>query len=92
MFVSWGLPLVRRKSTEISEERCLHQARKQHEALLATFSTLLFCLAYSSTMMIEATCSSEISADFQQATWHYIPENRTVQIFNCLEHSLNFYD
>jgi hypothetical protein len=99
IFISRGSPLVCWKSTEVSEERCLHlqgrrisQARKQHDALLATFFTLIFCLAYSSALKMEATHSSEISIDFQQCTQHYVPEDRILQIFNCLEHSLNCYD
>jgi hypothetical protein len=34
---------------------------------------LVSCLAYSSTMKIEATCSSETSAYSQQTTLHCIP-------------------
>jgi hypothetical protein len=36
-----------------------------------------FCLAYSSALKVEVACSSETSVDFQQATWHYIPQDRT---------------
>jgi hypothetical protein len=28
---------------------------------------------------MEATCSSKTLVDFQQTTWHYIPEDRTLQ-------------
>jgi hypothetical protein len=38
------------------------------------------CLAYSSTMKLEATRSSEMSVDFQWITWHYIPEDTTFEI------------
>jgi hypothetical protein len=31
------------------------------------------CLAYSSTLMMEVTYSSEMSVDFQRITQHYIP-------------------
>jgi hypothetical protein len=37
---------------------------------------LIFCLAYSSTMKMEATSSSETSADFQQTARRYIPEGK----------------
>jgi hypothetical protein len=37
------------------------------------------CMAYSSTLKMEATCSSETSADFRQTTRRYIPEDRTLQ-------------
>jgi hypothetical protein len=47
-------------------------------ALLATWFTLFSCLAYSSTLNMEAICFSETSADFQQATWRYIPEDGTL--------------
>jgi hypothetical protein len=39
---------------------------------------LVSFLAYSSTLKMETTCSSETLVDFQQTTWHYIPENRTL--------------
>jgi hypothetical protein len=48
------------------------------EALLATCFTLVSCLAYSSTLKMAATCSSETSVDFQRITWRYIPEDRTL--------------
>jgi hypothetical protein len=46
---------------------------------LPSASTLVYCLAYSSTLKMEATCSSEKSVDFQRITRRYIPEDRTVQ-------------
>jgi hypothetical protein len=39
---------------------------------------LVSCLAYSSTLKMEATCCSEMSVDFQWTTRHYIPEHRTL--------------
>jgi hypothetical protein len=47
-------------------------------ALLATCFTLDFCLAYSSTLKMEATFSSGTSVDFQQAVRCYIPDDKTV--------------
>jgi hypothetical protein len=35
-------------------------------------------LAYSSTLKMEATCSSETSINFQWTTWRYIPEPQTL--------------
>jgi hypothetical protein len=40
-------------------------------------------------LKMEVTCSSETSADFQQTTWCYIPDNRTihntaVRTSNCM--------
>jgi hypothetical protein len=34
-------------------------------------------------MKIEATCSSEITVDFQRITRHYIPEDRTLCNHRC---------
>jgi hypothetical protein len=42
------------------------------------------CLAYSLTLNVEATCSSETSVDFQQATWCYIPQDRTLHNHRCV--------
>jgi hypothetical protein len=36
------------------------------------------CLAYSLTLKIEVTYSSETSVGFQRATRRYIPEDRTL--------------
>jgi hypothetical protein len=36
-------------------------------------------LTYCMTMKMEATCSSETLDDSQQTTWHYIPEDKTLQ-------------
>jgi hypothetical protein len=43
---------------------------------LAARFMLVSYLAYSSTLKMEAVCSSEMLVDFHQATWHYIPEDR----------------
>jgi hypothetical protein len=56
-------------------------------SLLATCFTLVSCLAYSSTMKMEATCSSETSVDFQRTTRHYIPEDKTL-LKHCYRLSL----
>jgi hypothetical protein len=39
------------------------------------------CLAYSSTLIVEGTCYSENSADFQRTTRCYISEDRTHRNF-----------
>jgi hypothetical protein len=91
------------------EARCFHlwgwrirQASSQHEAsnmkifacMFYTCFTVVSCLTYSSTLKIEATCSSETSVDFQLTTRCYIPEDRTLQrwillskLFFCSEYS-----
>jgi hypothetical protein len=48
-------------------------------SLLAVSFMLVSCLAYSSTMKMEAICTYKISADYHQTTWHYIVDNRTPQ-------------
>jgi hypothetical protein len=58
-------------------------------AWLATCFTLVSCFVYSSTLKLEATCSSEMSSEFQQTTWHYIPEDRIVH--NCCCKNLKSY-
>jgi hypothetical protein len=49
-------------------------------ALLATSFMLVSCLVYSFTLKMKATCSSEMSVDFQR---RYIPENRTLHNHLC---------
>jgi hypothetical protein len=39
---------------------------------------LVTCLAYPSTLKMEAICFSETSVDFHRSTPKYIPEHRTV--------------
>jgi hypothetical protein len=41
--------------------------------------TLVSCTSYSSTLKMEATCSSELSVDFGRTTRRYIPRNRTLR-------------
>jgi hypothetical protein len=48
-------------------------------ALLATSFMLNSCLAYSSTLKMEPTYSSETLVDFQRAARRYVPEDRTLQ-------------
>jgi hypothetical protein len=45
--------------------------------------TLVSCLAYSSTLKIEATCSSETSVYFQRTTRRYITEDRILHKHRC---------
>jgi hypothetical protein len=52
----------------------INHARNQHEA----GSKQVSCLTYSSTLKMEAICSSETLVDFQRTTWRYIPD-RTLQ-------------
>jgi hypothetical protein len=49
---------------------------------------LVSCLAYSSTMKTEATCSSETSVDFLRSTRRYIPDDRNLQ-FSAVVHEFH---
>jgi hypothetical protein len=40
-------------------------------SLLASSFTMVSCFAYSSTLKMKVTCSSETSVNFQRTTWHY---------------------
>jgi hypothetical protein len=53
-----------------------NKARNQHET--DTKQSLISCLAYSSNLKIETTCSSEMSVDFQRTKRRYFPEDRTL--------------
>jgi hypothetical protein len=45
---------------------------------LDIYFMLISWLAYSSTLMMEEACSSEMLVDFKWTTQHYIPEDRTL--------------
>jgi hypothetical protein len=51
-------------------------------AMLVYFSMFFFCLAYSSTLKMEATQNSETSVFFQLETRRYIPEDVKLKINN----------
>jgi hypothetical protein len=52
-------------------------------------STDLFTFAYSKTVKMQATCSTETSVAFQRTTWRYIAEDGTHH--NHRGESLNSY-
>jgi hypothetical protein len=62
---------------------CLHlQGRRISRArrlCLSPAYTLVSCAAYSTTLKMDAICSSETSVDFQRTTRCYIPEDSTLQ-------------
>jgi hypothetical protein len=60
----------------------VHAASMPTMAILAYFSMFFFCLAYSSTMKVEAICISETSVFFQRTTRRYIPEDINLKIIN----------
>jgi hypothetical protein len=51
--------------------------------VLASCFMLVSCVAYSSTLEMEVMSSSQTSADFQWAKWHYISEDRTLHNHGC---------
>jgi hypothetical protein len=53
------------------------------EFTVVPYATPVSCLTYSSTLKMEATCSSETSVDFQRTTRPYIPDNRTHHNHRC---------
>jgi hypothetical protein len=48
------------------------------QPLLATCFMLVSSFAYSSSLKMEAICSSVTLVDFKLATWRYIPGDRTL--------------
>jgi hypothetical protein len=61
-------PVVRRKVNRQFGGTCLHNA---------PFAS---CLAYTSTVKMEASCTSETSVDFQRATRRSMPGDITVEL------------
>jgi hypothetical protein len=51
---------------------------------------LVSFLAYSSTLKMEATRSSETLVDFQRSTWRYIPEDITLQFIYTSTFPIDF--
>jgi hypothetical protein len=61
----------------------LNKKAARARALLATGFMLVSCLAYSSTLKMEAVCSSETSADFQRTTLNHIPVDKILHNHRC---------
>jgi hypothetical protein len=59
------------------------EEKAKKETSMKQVASLVRCLAYSSTMKMEATLSSEISVDFQRTTWHYFLADRTLHNHCC---------
>jgi hypothetical protein len=56
-------------------EAAKQETRTKQVVSWACWFMLVSCLAYSSTLKIEATCSSETWVDCQRTSWRYIPED-----------------
>lgn len=52
-------------------------------SLLAVCFMLASCSAFSLTMKVEVTCSSNILVDFHWITWRYISGERTLHNYSC---------
>jgi hypothetical protein len=61
----------------------MSEIRNQREVSSKQNFTQVSCLAYSSTLKMEATCSSETSLDFHWTTRRYIPEDRNHHSHDC---------
>jgi hypothetical protein len=55
---------------------------KQTSACYLLHAGFIF-FAYSTTLKMEVTCSSNMLGDFQWTTWLSIPEDRTLHILTC---------
>jgi hypothetical protein len=65
--------------------------RRHLLALVAACFMLVSCFLYSLTLMIDATCSSEMSADIQWTTACYIPGERTSKSYNIKCISVQYF-
>jgi hypothetical protein len=52
------------------------QETSKKQARIAACFLLVSCLAYSSTLKMEAICSSEMLIGFYRTTWYYTQEDR----------------
>jgi hypothetical protein len=68
-------PTFRRNMSPASSELKSKASRRSAEPVSCFM--LVTCLAYSPTLKIEATCSSETSVEFKRHTRRYIPEDIT---------------
>jgi hypothetical protein len=81
--IFWNIMLcsLLKVSRSFGDMCCLYlQSQRSSQARNQLFS----CSAYSSTLKTEVTCSSKMSADFQQTTWRYIPEDTTLHCHNIV--------
>jgi hypothetical protein len=66
----------------------ISQAENLHDAgmlcLLPAYCLILAGFLHDITMKTNVTSSTETSADFQRATQWHVPEDRTLQVINCL--------
>lgn len=53
-------------------------------AVFASLCTVVSCLVWASTLMMEATYSSRTLLDFQKTRWSYIQEGRALLFEDCM--------
>jgi hypothetical protein len=58
---------------------CLSKTSKLRQEVF--WFLMVFWLAYSSFLKMEAVCSSETSVNFHWTAWCYVPEDNTVQLY-----------
>jgi hypothetical protein len=61
----------------------LYGGRITKKAENAASVVLVSFLGYSSTLKMEALCSSEMLVEFHRTAWRYIPEDRIVRNNRC---------
>jgi hypothetical protein len=67
----WSFPVLKHVLDLRLSRRCCWRA--------AVCYILISCLAYCSSLKVEAMCSSETSVEFNKTTQRYIPENTSLQ-------------
>lgn len=66
------------------EEQPKRETSMKQDLLAACF-ILLFCMAYSSTLQMEAICSSETSSCFRRTARRHIPEYNSSHAHRCVK-------
>jgi hypothetical protein len=77
-FIFWDITPCSRLKVKPTFQRNQGESCWQGEFSFPPSFTLVSCWAYSSTLKMEATCSSETSVGFQRTTRHYFPEDSTL--------------
>jgi hypothetical protein len=76
------VPHTLTNSEEIKKIMATISGQKGKQAVASCFLPVS-CMAYFSTLKMEATCYPETLVDFQWATWDCIPEDRSVHKHRC---------
>jgi hypothetical protein len=76
----WGLNSHSGSFEDIFWDITLCSLLRADRRFLGPALMLVSSSAYFLTLKMEAICSSDMSVDSQQTTWHYIPEDDTLQV------------